>query len=208
MGRSKVNNQWLIDAGHGGVAFGHYLTAGKRSPGKKTLDDDGFFEGDINRFVAREVIEQVAQWSDDWTDIEMLNPGPIDIGLRQRIKAINKLAKHNDVCLISLHANASRVPGWSDANGFTVYHSKIASGQSILLAQIMEQEAAKNTDIKSRGIKKALHSITTLTKCPAILYEMFFMDNRHDVKLISSYEQIKCIAFGISETIRKFDVYA
>ena len=179
--------RWILDPGHGGMAFDTYMTAGKQSPEVPP----GIYEGEFNRSVC-----ELISWSLD--DVEITAPGPINIPLKDRVRFVNQLHKRfKDCVLISIHANAAAGSGWSKARGLVVFHSKKASADSKRLAKLVEGELAFADYTKSRGIKKANHTITTKVKCPAILVECGFMTNKEEAASLASYKTQNLIADAI-----------
>lgn len=190
----------LLDSGHGGMAFEHYLTPGKQSPSVPP----GIYEGEFNRRVC----EELASY-DDPSSIRLLHitPGPINISLTKRVSFVNQFAKRTPCALISIHANAAGSQGWSDGNGFVVFHSRIASQRSRLLAGILEETYQKEFYglIRSRGIKEANHTITTATHCPAVLLECGFMTNLKEAKYLKRRDTQKRIAWVVYQAIKQFN---
>lgn len=199
---------YLLDSGHGGYCCGKYLVRGKnghltenskKSPWKRKWKDPGIWEGKFNREIA-ELICDMTSCS------RHLNPGPIDIRLKDRVQYINAIAKDRKVCLISIHANAARGGDWSDARGFAVFHSHNASVLSERLADAIRRKwIAHVPEIPNRGIKVANHVITTKTKCPAVLIESGFMTNYKEAELLSIGFIKQKIADAISRAIISFD---
>ena len=77
--------KFLLDPGHGGVAFSHYLTPGKRSPEVPP----GIFEGEFNRAVCG--------YLNNGEKFLSIVPGPIQVPLESRVGFVNKLAKLEDI---------------------------------------------------------------------------------------------------------------
>lgn len=184
--------KFLLDPGHGGLAFGHYLTPGKRSPEVPP----GIFEGDFNRRVCK-LIEQY-----DPEQYLNIAPGPIQIPLKARVDFVNKLAKLEDCVLISVHANAAPGVGWTSANGFTVFISKGASVRSERLASMIHDEFIGITE--SRGIKRESFTIIKQVTCPAVLVECGFMTNRIDAEFMASDVGQKTFAAAIHDACERF----
>ena len=180
--------KFLLDPGHGGVAFSHYLTPGKRSPEVPP----GIFEGEFNRAVCG--------YLNNGEKFLSIVPGPIQVPLESRVGFVNKLAKLEDVALVSVHANAAGDgKQWNAANGFTIFTSKNASKKSELLARCLESEFDDHFGgiIKSRGIKTANFTIIKQSKCPAVLVECGFMTHKSDVAFLSSGSGQRAIAAAI-----------
>jgi len=168
--------KFLLDPGHGGLAFGHYLTPGKRSP----EIPPGIYEGAFNRRICR-IVEFRAQ---EYKQLDALSiaPGPANIPLKARVSFVNQLyRREKNLALISVHCNAAAARGWSTANGFTIFISRRASDKSKELAQILHERYADIVPIRSRGIKQKNFTMIHKTKCPAVLLEMGFMINRREV---------------------------
>lgn len=192
--------RFILLAGHGGMAFGHYMTAGKQSPEVPP----GVYEGQFNRTICR-TIDRYAENTGFSTEI--LNTGPYNIPQGDRVDLINNIhAKTGDKCiLIVIHANAAGAPGWSSARGFGVFHSRNASTRSKVLARMVEQSMRKGIESPSRGIKIRGHGITTYTKCPAILVECPFMTNRTEAEYLASERGQTEISEAIWNAIVEFD---
>lgn len=175
--------KFLLDAGHGGILLGHYLTPGKRSP-EPTV---GIYEGEFNRSVAR-YIELYNK------NAVLLNPGPIDIPRRARCTAINKIVALNiDICSTSIHANAASKRGWSNASGFRIFYPKAVMNKdrrekSKKLAEYVSLALEQNEKIPygEREPMTASFDMLAFPKCPAILVECGFMDNREEAIFMAS----------------------
>ena len=171
---------WLLDPGHGGMSFGEYLTPGKRSPAMPP----GIYEGEFNRSVCGLIQQR------DPDNILVIAPGPINVPPKARVSYVNQLCrrlKGEHVALISVHANAARGKGWSDANGYKVFHSKRASKHSKFLASIVDDHMGVCTPFERRPIEAVNHTITTQTDCPAILTECGFMTHLGDAELLADW---------------------
>jgi len=184
--------KYIIDPGHGGMAFGHYFTPGKRW--------QGLYEGEFNRDVA----QYLCRMSDRYLNIA---PGPIRIPLTPRIKFINKLAAVEDCTVISIHANAVDTKGekWAQANGHRIFTCKNPSSKSNLLASIID-ENFKNTISSYGQVKRKNFDIVYKTKCPAVLAECAFMTNDEDnAKLKTSNFRMDC-ASVIHSSILQYEL--
>jgi N-acetylmuramoyl-L-alanine amidase len=73
--------KWILDPGHGGMAFGHYMTPGKRSP----QVPPGIYEGEFNRAIANSVHDG------NYLETIVTNPGPINISLKKRVSFVNSI---------------------------------------------------------------------------------------------------------------------
>jgi N-acetylmuramoyl-L-alanine amidase len=129
-------------------------------------------------------------------NVQFLNPGPIDIPLGLKSKAINKMIAHENkkanplkVMGLELHSNAARGRGWQDsAKGFTVWHYP-GSVEGIKFSRILEAQMEANTPIPSRGLKSSrwFHMLRK-PRCPMVLLEMYFHTNSIEAAWAADFE--------------------
>lgn len=122
--------------------------------------------------------------------------------LAMRVNYVNELCKQNGVkyCLyVSIHVNAAGSDGkWHSATGWQVCVSNVASSNSKLLASCLF-DAAKDEGLKTRqhlpSQKYWEQNIYVLnnTRCPAVLTENMFQDNKSDVDFLLSDKGKKSI---------------
>jgi N-acetylmuramoyl-L-alanine amidase len=188
--------KFLLDPGHGGLSFGHYLTPGKRSP----EIPPGFYEGAYNRRICK-LIEIEAQNS-IYLHGEVLTiaPGPVNIPLAARWKYVNHLWRifDRELALISIHCNAIGFGKWRAANGFVVFKPKRPRTQrDNQLAQLVHDHYQGLCLFRDRGIKEANFTMIRRPLCPAVLLEMGFMTNRSDVEKLQQYDVQEDIARAV-----------
>ena len=187
----------LIDNGHGKD------TAGKRSPDGRLLEYQ----------YAREIAQRLAKelWERS-IDAVLITPEENDVSLSERCRRANKYGSKG-VLLVSIHCNAAGADGkWHDAHGWAAYVSKNASVNSKTLARCLIQ-AAKD---KGLSVREYAHqvpywtqnlAICRDTKCPAVLTENLFQDNKADVDYLLSEEGKQAIVAlhvdGIIDYIKK-----
>ncbi len=187
----------LIDNGHGKD------TAGKRSPDGRLLEYQ----------YAREIAQRLAKelWEKS-IDAVLITPEENDVSLSERCRRANKYGSKG-VLLVSIHCNAAGADGkWHDAHGWAAYVSKNASVNSKTLARCLIQ-AAK---YKGLSVREYAHqapywtqnlAICRDTKCPAVLTENLFQDNKADVDYLLSEEGKQAIVAvhvqGIMDYIKK-----
>ena len=146
------------------------------------------------REIAREVVARLVKLG---YDAILVTPEETDISLSARVKRINswcnKLGASN--CLsISIHNNAAGGDGkWKTATGWSVYVSKNASSNSKKLARLLYEEAEKQGLKGNRSVPTEKYWVQSLamcrdTKCPAVLTENMFMDNKQDKEFLLSKE--------------------
>lgn len=174
----------LIDNGHG------ENTPGKRSP------DGKFREYLYVREIANEV---VARLNARGYDAERIVKEFTDVALAERARRVNevcgKLGTKN-VILVSIHCNAAGNGEWLNAKGWSCYTS-VGQTKADKLADCFYQVADEKF-ANQRKIRKDLTDgdpdweagfyMLKKTKCPAVLTENFFMDNKDDVAYLLSAE--------------------
>lgn len=194
----------LLDNGHG------ENTPGKRSP------DGVFREYLFNREIAQEAERELRKKG---YECERIVKCAIDVSLSQRAKIVNEYCAEygtKNVVLISIHVNAAGDGSeWMDARGVCIFTSR-GKTKSDELADIYIEEADKN--FIGHKIRKdysdgdadweSNFTILSKTKCPAVLIENFFMDNREDLAYLQSPEGKKAIVKTIVDAaIRYADKY-
>lgn len=171
---------WIFDPGHSGEVFGHYLTAGKRSP--QVAPGVGVYEGAFNRAVCARLVELCAEID---IDAVVTNPGPIAIPLAMRKEFIREMCKVRPCAVMSVHCNASGNV-WDDkAHGSVTFVSKRNGphvDRSLELAYLIEKYSPR----ASRGIKRANFAMVTGLPCPAVLTEVEFMTHPQGAAWLAS----------------------
>lgn len=205
----------LIDPGHG------YNTKGKQSP---VLDasmdiwsiytEDGRFKEYLyNRIIAEELEAMLKVMG---YDARLIVTEHNDVPLKERVDRVNRVCNSegtSNVILVSIHANAAgNGTDWSSARGWECYTTP-GTTKSDRLAECLYERAAENfKGMKIRrdlsdgdSDKEANFYIIRNTKCPAVLTENFFYDNKEDLKYMTSdlghYEVLKTHVQGIVDYI-------
>lgn len=188
----------LIDPGHG------IDTPGKRSP------DGVFREYLFNRQVADLVIAGLRNWN---IPCDLVVTETNDVSLRTRAMRVNKECDkwgENNILLVSIHANAAGNGGrWMTAQGWSCYTSP-GKTRSDELAECMYDafklafpDRRMRTDMTDGDSDiEAGFYILTKTKCPAVLLENFFYDNREECCWLLRDDTRKQIADAIVEGIK------
>lgn len=197
----------LIINGHGSD------TLGKHSPDKSLREYKW----------AREIASRiVADLKARGYDAERIVTEDTDISLKERCRRVNafcdKLGKQN-VILISIHCNAAGADGkWKTAGGWSAYTSPGQTKADILATSLYDAAAVHlapyiqqfpinkslgKYDSKQRPIRtdysdgdpdyEARFYILMHTKCPAVLTESLFQDNKADVEFLNSEDGKKRI---------------
>lgn len=143
-----------------------------------------------------------------------------ELGLR--VNYVNEVCRNNgsgNVLYISIHCNAAGADDkWHDARGWSVYTSP-GRTKSDDLATCIWNAAKKNLPNDHKNALRADWSdkdpdyesslyVLTHTKCPAVLTENLFQDNKDDVAYLTSDAGIQAISRlhveGIIDFIERF----
>ena len=166
----------LIDPGHG------IDTPGKRSP------DGLFLEYLWNRQVADLILEGLVSAG---VDASLVVTETNDVTLRNRVNRVNTICNKvgaSNVLLVSVHANAAgNGSAWMNAKGWSCYTSK-GKTKSDQVAECLYD--AFEAEFPERKIRKDMSDgdrdweenfyVLEKSKCPAVLLENFFYDNREE----------------------------
>ena len=170
----------LIDNGHGSN------TPGKCSP-----------DGRLKEYAyAREIAVRLeAELRKKGIDAEHIVKEEIDVPLSERCRRANEY-KASDTFLVSIHCNAAgNGSEWMQARGWEAWTSvgqtkadKLAtclyeSAERYLPGMKMRKDMTDGDPDKESGFYILKH-----TKCPAVLTENLFQDNREDVDFLLSDE--------------------
>ena len=193
----------LIDPGHG------IDTPGKRSP------DGLFLEYLWNRQVADLILEGLVSAG---VDASLVVTETNDVTLRNRVNRINTICNRvgaSNVLLVSVHANAAgNGSAWMNAKGWSCYTSK-GKTKSDQVAECLYD--AFEAEFPERKIRKDMSDgdrdweenfyVLQKSKCPAVLLENFFYDNREECAWMLQEETKRRIASaavkGIIKCIKK-----
>ena len=190
----------LIDPGHG------IDTPGKRSP-------DGLFREYIwNRQVADLILEGLVSAG---IDASLVVTETDDVTLRNRVSRVNTICNRvgaSNVLLVSIHANAAgNGSAWMNAKGWSCYTSK-GKTKSDQVAECLYD--AFEEEFQDRKIRKDMSDgdrdweenfyVLQKSKCPAVLLENFFYDNREECAWMLQEETKKRIASAAVKGIIKY----
>lgn len=177
----------LLDAGHG------ESTPGKRSP------DGRLREYKYCREIAKAVQEELVNRG---FQVELIVKDNNDTSLAERCRLVNqycdKYGKSNTV-LVSIHCNAAGSGAdWMNAKGWSVFISNNSSDKSKKLADCLFNAAQSEGLTLRKYSQTQVYWIQNLaicrdTKCPAVLTENLFQDNKEDVDFLLSEEGKKAI---------------
>ena len=190
----------LIDPGHG------IDTPGKRSP-------DGLFREYLwNRQVADLILEGLVSAG---VDASLVVTETNDVSLRNRVNRVNTICNRlgaSNVLLVSIHANAAgNGSAWMNARGWSCYTSK-GKTQSDQVAECLYD--AFEAEFQDRKIRKDMSDgdrdweenfyVLAKSKCPAVLLENFFYDNREECAWMLQEETKRRIASAAVKGIIKY----
>lgn len=191
----------LIDNGHG------ENTKGKRSP------DGKFLEYKFAREIADDIVRELKKLG---YEAERIVKENIDVSLTERARRVNEICGKygtSNVVLVSIHCNAAGDGSkWMTATGWSAYTSKGETKADYLATCLYD--AAEN-NMKGQKLRKDEYSdgdpdweenfyILQKTKCPAVLTENFFMDNKDDVEYLQSDDGRNAIVRTHVEGIIRF----
>ena len=190
----------LIDPGHG------IDTPGKRSP------DGLFLEYLWNRQVADLILEGLVSAG---VDASLVVTETNDVTLRNRVNRVNTICNRvgaSNVLLVSVHANAAgNGSAWMNAKGWSCYTSK-GKTKSDQVAECLYD--AFEEEFQDRKIRKDMSDgdrdweenfyVLQKSKCPAVLLENFFYDNREECAWMLQEETKKRIASAAVKGIIKY----
>ena len=190
----------LIDPGHG------IDTPGKRSP-------DGLFREYLwNRQVADLILEGLVSAG---VDASLVVTETNDVSLRNRVNRVNTICNRlgaSNVLLVSIHANAAgNGSAWMNAKGWSCYTSK-GKTKSDQVAECLYD--AFEAEFQDRKIRKDMSDgdrdweenfyVLQKSKCPAVLLENFFYDNREECAWMLQEETKRRIASAAVKGIIKY----
>ena len=190
----------LIDAGHG------IDTPGKRSP-------DGLFQEYLwNRQVADLVL---ARLRSSGMDADLVVTETNDITLRTRAMRVNRVCERlgaSNVLLVSIHANAAgNGMFWSTATGWECHTSPGKTMSDPLAEAFYDSFSRAFPDKRMRrdfsdGIsdKESHFYILAKTRCPAVLLENFFYDNRMECQWLLQAKTKEQIADAIVDGLKSY----
>lgn len=176
----------LIDNGHG------VETPGKRSP------DGRLREYAYTRMIADRVVEELRLAG---LDARRIVPEEADVPLSERVARVNKIydQTQKQALLVSIHCNAAGDGSqWLNARGWSVFVDPTAGEKSKQLATQLAQVAkTKNITLRQPDPRTPYWAsslyICKNSRCPAVLIENFFQDNRQDVDYLLSEQGMACV---------------
>ena len=190
----------LIDPGHG------IDTPGKRSP------DGKFLEYLWNRQIADLILDRFMIMG---IDASLVVTETNDISLATRVQRVNKVCSKvgaSNVILLSIHSNAAGDGSkWMSAQGWSCYTSKGNTKSDVIAeclydafeAEFAEKKIRKDMSDGDRDWEENFH-VLAKSKCPAVLLENFFYDNRDECSWLLKDETKERIADAIVKGIVQY----
>jgi N-acetylmuramoyl-L-alanine amidase len=179
----------ILDYGHGGLTSdGVYTTA----PSKMHRFNDGViaYEGVLNRQIGRQVERCLLDHHNINIIRTVAHNDPTDLPLADRVRIANQYDPSSTI-FVSIHCNAS--PSHT-ARGFEIF-TTVGETKSDILAECISQSVSYSLDkynVRFRkdtsdgdSDKESNFYVLRNTKCPAVLLECGFFDNRFDYELLS-----------------------
>lgn len=175
-----------------GTAHGANV-AGKCSP------DKSFYEWKYSREICEGLRKQLV--NDGYRCI-VDSTGDNEIGLANHCQIVNNycgIFGTQNTVYISLHTNAAGADGkWHSARGWESHVAKNASANSIRLANLLwdafsESGMKMRRPTQTQNYWKNDFVVLKKTKCPAVLTETGFQDNKEDVEWLLSPEGKKTV---------------
>lgn len=178
----------VIDAGHGGTDQGTKANAPYCEEKRVCL------------FTARLVKKYLEQLG---YHVVMTRSNDNFIPLPKRVEIASQA---NANIFVSVHFNSSRSP---EANGIEVFffdskENKNRTTASKKLADSILSKVIRNTEAKSRGVKKGNFFVIRETTMPAILIEGGFISNAMERNLLKSRDYQEKIAQGIADGVDQY----
>lgn len=207
----------ILDPGHAN----YDITKGKYSPILTTDEgwDDAvcckgrFREGMFNRDIVKRLTNLLDNLGGKVV-VHNVSPEDKEISLGTRVARANKICNEfgtKNCVFVSVHANAAgNGKDWLKARGLSVHCCHNCSSTSKRLAQNIYKAGKDKGYAGNRSVPKDMiwynnFYVIKNTKCPAVLVENLFYDNKEDVKLLldpKHREQIaEYIYMGICNTV-------
>lgn len=190
----------LIDPGHG------IDTPGKRSP------DGKFLEYLWNRQIADLLLNRFMMMD---IDASLVVTETNDISLATRVQRVNRICSKvgaTNVILLSIHSNAAGDGSkWMSAQGWSCYTSKGETKSDVIAeclydafeAEFAEKKIRKDMSDGDRDWEENFY-VLQKSKCPAVLLENFFYDNRDECTWLLKDETKERIADTIVKGIVQY----
>lgn len=170
----------VIDPGHGGI-----------DPGSTSLN--GKFEKDYSLDVSKMVAQKLEQ---SGASVILTREDDTTLSLDNRVNISH--AYFTDA-FISIHYDAYET---NNIHGMSTHY--YGSSGSLNLAETIQNELAIHTDMKNRGIMNSPYYVLRNNQNLAVLIELGFLTNEHDLVMIETKEHANNVAEAIHQAISKY----
>jgi len=203
----KIKNI-ILDPGHGGIdKNGNYTTA----PYKMYKFDESLviYEGEINRIQAKAIEKSFLAFPDWNINIEYtVKPDDSrDISLEERSDFVNSFNPEETICL-PIHNNAGGGDGFEiyTYEGWSLADSLATEIYSSVKPMYKRFDLSMRSDKVSDGDvdKEANFHMLRETKCPTVLLEGLFFDNKVNAMLLKSDNFTEEYAFSVVSGVMNF----
>lgn len=168
----------VIDPGHGGI-----------DPGAMA---NGLLEKNLNLDICRRLVEKLAPYE---ADIILTRDSDTSVNLKTRAEIANLAAAD---FFLSIHCNAG------GGEGFESYVHIAAPATTLGIREILHREVARfflERNIADRGMKAADFAVLRLSKMPAVLLELLFVDHPRDAELLQSGVFLNSLAAAAAQGV-------
>ena len=183
LGKNEITGFVVIDPGHGGI-----------DPG--TRGSNGIDENTIVLAVAKDMIPLLKR--DNIRFILTRNRDKY-VSLNRRVQIANR---RGDCLLLSIHCDYFKQRGME---GFTVLYAQGASHDSRIAAHLIA-EGLIHKGFNCHDVRMDTRGLEVLDKsnCPAVLVELGFMSDPHDVRYLTSRSGQHRLAAGLVHGLTTF----
>lgn len=168
-----------IDAGHGG-----------RDPG--AIGPSGLHEKEVVLDIAQRLRELLVA---SGVRVVMTRETDMFVELADRPRIARQ---QGATAFVSIHANASTRPG---ANGSETYY---LTPQSLVLAQMMQDELGRIPGLPNRGVKTANFLVLRDSDVPAVLVEVAYLSNSEEESKLRTPAFRQRLAEAVARAVSRF----
>ncbi len=201
---------WILDAGHGGMHEGKYMTDPKWGKFYKHSDQFTAYEGVTNRGIAARLIGKLKKAGIKY---ETVYHEYLDTPLKQLTAKMNSYAMQygkDNCCVLSIHSNAGK------GTGIEVFTS-IGQTKSDPIAEVFYSQLVGDIkkinpswggrpDITDGDHDKEMKlAVTDWTACPSVLVELLFFDEIKQALFLDSDTGQEHFAESLFKAIKQIE---
>jgi N-acetylmuramoyl-L-alanine amidase len=188
------NYKWLLDAGHGGIKDGRYVTA----PAKMHRFDDGlvFYEGVNNREIVVKLMDLLERNGIDFAAVyHRCDDTPLNerVALANRHAAAEQRENGRGCIYLSIHSDAMPDGAHGKGSGSSIFTSKgqtrsdkVADIFCMVYQEEMKEFRFRKDESDGDADLEENFYVLRYTSCPALLVENLFFDNRREAEFLMS----------------------